>query len=161
MSKTITKIQIRQGDVYLESVADIPSGAVEVPIDEVRGVVLAEGEVTGHAHRIPRRYAAGKAAAFRTEENVRFMRVTAPISVPFRHEEHKTRCSMCQAFEIATHRVTSDFTKRGYLCDAHAASVTDIVALAEPGATDIPTGNYRVTIHAEYQPGELPRNVAD
>lgn len=25
----------------------------------------------------------------------------------------------------------------------------------------IPAGDYRVTIHAEYQPGELPRQVAD
>lgn len=31
----------------------------------------------------------------------------------------------------------------------------------EHGTIAIPPGNYRVSIHAEYQPGELPRQVAD
>jgi hypothetical protein len=45
--------QVRQGDVFIEAA---PDGAVteahkRVPKDK-RGVVLAEGEVTGHHHRI-------------------------------------------------------------------------------------------------------------
>ena len=40
----------RQGDVLLFRVAELPKGAVEV---ETKGdVILAYGEVTGHAHRI-------------------------------------------------------------------------------------------------------------
>ncbi len=42
---------IRQGDVVLTSVASIPKGAVAVPLDGKR-MVLAYGEVTGHAHAI-------------------------------------------------------------------------------------------------------------
>lgn len=41
---------IRQGDVLLISVSAIPAGAKDVTPDG--DVVLAYGEVTGHAHRI-------------------------------------------------------------------------------------------------------------
>src|SRR5438270_46682 len=37
----------RQGDLYIETVSTIPPGAVRLP-----DVVLAEGELTGHRHRI-------------------------------------------------------------------------------------------------------------
>jgi len=41
---------VRQGDVMLYKVTELPKGAVAV---EVKGdVILAHGEVTGHAHRI-------------------------------------------------------------------------------------------------------------
>lgn len=100
----------RQGDVLIVAVSKIPADAREVPRSK-RGVVLAEGEVTGHAHRIPSR----SAKLYRTEMDARFMRVTAPVAL--NHEEHST--------------------------------------------VKIPPGNYRVTIHTEYQPGELPRQVAD
>jgi hypothetical protein len=43
--------QIRQGDVLLVPVASLPAGCVEVPNDRGR-IVLAYGEVTGHAHAI-------------------------------------------------------------------------------------------------------------
>ena len=110
--ETMSKIpfQARQGDVFIEQVDGIPAGAAAIRADK-RGVVLAEGEVTGHAHRIPSRHA----KLYRTEADARFMRVTAPVAL--QHEEHST--------------------------------------------VAIPPGNYRVTIHAEYQPGELPRQVAD
>jgi len=44
-------MQARQGDVFLEKVSNMPSGAVEVKPD-AGDVVLAYGEVTGHKHRI-------------------------------------------------------------------------------------------------------------
>lgn len=161
-AKKKAPFQIRQGDVLLVA-EPIPEGARPIALDAERGLVLAEGEVTGHAHRIPHRHAAGTAAAFRTEEDARFMRVTAPV--PLRHEEHKTRCARCEAdgrFTLATARAEGEFAAGGYLCTEHAAaSDAPVVSLAEPGATDVPAGNYRVTIHAEYVPGELPRNVAD
>ena len=37
----------RQGDIYIESVSSIPEGAAEKP-----DTVLADGELTGHQHRI-------------------------------------------------------------------------------------------------------------
>lgn len=73
---------IRQGDVVLSLVNSIPSGAIEVPPEGNR-VVLAYGEVTGHAHAIyedidqVKIWAIGK---------VKYLEVMAPIML--RHEEH-------------------------------------------------------------------------
>jgi len=100
----------RQGDVLIVAVDTIPTST---PVNRAakQDLILQEGEVTGHAHRIASRHA----KLYRTEMDARFMRVTAPVSLT--HEEHKT--------------------------------------------VTIPPGDYRITIHAEYQPGELPRQVAD
>jgi len=46
----------RQGDVFIEPIPALPEGCAERPPQERRGElvhVLAEGEVTGHAHVIP------------------------------------------------------------------------------------------------------------
>lgn len=71
----------RQGDVLIVAVDDVPTGVEEVARGK-RGVVLAEGEVTGHAHRIPNR----AATLYRTELDARYLRVTAPVLL--KHEEH-------------------------------------------------------------------------
>lgn len=73
----------RQGDVLIIAVDAIPPDAKELPRDK-RGVVLAEGEVTGHAHRIPSR----AASLYRSEADARFMRVMGPAPVALQHEEH-------------------------------------------------------------------------
>jgi hypothetical protein len=49
--------QARQGDVFIEAVAALPEGAIEVPRDERGRVILALGEQTGHAHAIADRAA--------------------------------------------------------------------------------------------------------
>lgn len=46
-----TPTQYRQGDVYLTRIPTIPAGAAPRPLDQGR-VILAYGEVTGHAHQI-------------------------------------------------------------------------------------------------------------
>lgn len=102
----------RQGDVLIVAVDSIPDDATALARTK-RGVVLAEGEVTGHAHRIPSRHA----SLYRTETDARYLRVMGPAPVALRHEEHQT--------------------------------------------VELPPGNYRVSIHREYQPGELPRQVQD
>jgi len=102
----------RQGDVLIVSVDNIPEDVKEISRTK-RGVVLAEGEVTGHAHRIPSRHV----NLYRSETDARYLRVMGPAPVALRHEEHTT--------------------------------------------VKIPPGNYRVIIHQEYQPGELPRQVED
>lgn len=155
-------IQIRQGDVFVEYVDELPAAVTELPADPKRGVVLAEGEATGHAHRVPKRHA-GRIAQLRSETDARFLRVTAPV--PLRHEEHKTRCAICPAdaplaTSIATAKLESGYGRDAYRCATHAVGA-EVIALAEPGATVLPRGEARVTIHAEYQPGELPRQVAD
>ena len=48
----IVSFQARQGDVFIEAVATLPEGAIDVPRDERGRLILAAGENTGHAHAI-------------------------------------------------------------------------------------------------------------
>lgn len=73
----------RQGDVLICVIEAIPTNVSEVPRTE-RGVVLAEGEVTGHAHRIMSRHA----TLYRSETDARYMRVGGTAPVALGHEEH-------------------------------------------------------------------------
>ena len=72
---------IQQGDVLLVKVDSIPLEAIEKVRSE-RGIVLAEGEVTGHAHVITdhdvKMFVAGPMI---------FLSVTKPSKIL--HEEHK------------------------------------------------------------------------
>lgn len=73
---------IQQGDVLIQSVDEIPADAK--PIDRRAGkFVLAEGEVTGHAHVVT-----NKAAMLFDSNNVMFMAVTGTKPVTVKHEEH-------------------------------------------------------------------------
>ena len=45
------QVLVRQGDVLLLAVAGLPDGVQELAPDG-RGLVLAEGEATGHAHAV-------------------------------------------------------------------------------------------------------------
>lgn len=81
----------RQGDVFIMRIDEIPDGVRPVKRDGGR-VVLAYGEVTGHAHAI----SAPEADLFETftdgvetaEAADRFLRTLAPVSLS--HEEHDT-----------------------------------------------------------------------
>ena len=75
---------IRQGDVALVPVAALPEGLREVPRDRGR-LVLAYGEVTGHAHVID---APAEATLLTTEEGERFLRIVGSEHVMLVHEEH-------------------------------------------------------------------------
>lgn len=102
----------RQGDVLLiASNSERIDTMRAIPTADGADLIIQEGEITGHAHRMVSRHA----AMYRSETDQRYLRVTAPT--PLTHEEHR--------------------------------------------AIEIPPGVYRVTIHSEYQPGELPRQVAD
>lgn len=110
--KKIEKKMYRQGDVLIVAVDKMPDGAKELPRSK-RGVVLAEGEVTGHAHRITARHA----SLYRTEDDARYLRVGGSAGpAQLKHEEHKT--------------------------------------------VTLPKGDYRITIHHEYEP-EAIRRVED
>ena len=85
-------MQFRQGDVFVERVEDgeLPDGAVELARDNGR-VVLAYGEVTGHAHAIAER----TATLFSKPDNQdRWLVIGWADGVPegsaatIRHEEH-------------------------------------------------------------------------
>lgn len=154
----------RQGDVMIVAIDTIPDNATEVPRTD-RGVVLAEGEVTGHAHRIPSR----SAKLYRTEEDARYMRVTAgKMPAVLEHEEHKTACGHItghgvdddgDTYAISCSSLATYTDGSVYRCDDHRVQRTNTAIQA--GGTMIPPGDYRVSIHREYHPGELPRQVAD
>lgn len=73
---------LQQGDVLLKS-ASVPEGAREIPATG-RGYILAEGEATGHAHRIE-----DVAGVEFLEKDGRFYVVNMrPVTI--RHEEHKS-----------------------------------------------------------------------
>lgn len=76
------KIQemFRHGDVQLIRVAEIPAGA-QLCKDRK---VLADGEVTGHAHRVD------LGELFRTEDGKLYLRVEKLTKAKLTHEEHKT-----------------------------------------------------------------------
>ena len=73
---------VRQGDVLVLGVEAIPDDAKPVTRDRGR-VVLAYGEVTGHAHAI-----AARDATLLELDGERYLRVTAPVTLD--HEEHAT-----------------------------------------------------------------------
>lgn len=82
----MTKQQLwRQGDVLIERVTALPAGLVPVPRENGR-VILAHGEVTGHAHAV-----LGDVeflAADLAEMEERFLVVESEAQVV--HEEHDT-----------------------------------------------------------------------
>lgn len=79
---------IRHGDVLLVPVASVPAGAE--PVQRVRGrVVLAEGEVTGHAHAIEAEDVR-LVSAQEADELRMWLLVEAAEPVALTHEEHAT-----------------------------------------------------------------------
>src|SRR4051812_2964926 len=75
--------QFRQGDVLLRAVQMMPEQVFPVPSRGDR-VVLAEGELTGHAHA----FAAAEARLFREEESERLFLAVGKDGATLRHEEH-------------------------------------------------------------------------
>jgi hypothetical protein len=71
------KVEIVQGDVFLVR-SSIPNGVKRVA-REGRGYILAEGEVTGHAHVI-------NECEVYEKGGVLYIRITVPTEIT--HEEH-------------------------------------------------------------------------
>jgi hypothetical protein len=76
--------QIRQGDVQLQPVPALPAGCAEVQAQAGR-LVLALGEVTGHAHAVYD-HAPAKARLWHSRAGERYLEVMQPVTL--RHEEH-------------------------------------------------------------------------
>jgi hypothetical protein len=74
--------QIRQGDVLLIEVEQIPPGGQLVPRAGDGRVVLAYGEATGHAHAILEE----DVSMIEVDEGIRYLDVQADAVL--RHEEH-------------------------------------------------------------------------
>ena len=79
------RAQYRQGDVLLCAVDQIPPGAKRVPRDGDR-VVVAEGELTGHAHAFP----AKRVKLFRERQSQRSFLTIVEGGARLSHEEHGT-----------------------------------------------------------------------
>jgi hypothetical protein len=75
--------QYRHGDLLIEAVEAIPADAKCKP-----GLVLAEGEATGHAHRL-RTDDPADAKLFEGKDGTLYLTVRAP-ELPLVHEEHDT-----------------------------------------------------------------------
>ena len=83
----------RQGDVFIISVNNLPAGL------SGQRPILAEGEVTGHAHRIAD---PSTAQIFRGDAGL-FMQVTAD-SATIAHDEHQEVSVPTGAYEIRIQR---------------------------------------------------------
>lgn len=112
---------IRQGDVLLTPVANLPAGCTEVPLDKGR-IVLAYGEVTGHAHAIadhgqvvrePRQLGPGaaaeiaeaaiaraKARLLQAPNGQRYLEVHEPVNLT--HEEHTAHTITPGIYQVPT-----------------------------------------------------------
>ena len=73
--------QFRQGDVLIQKVASLPAGTK--PQKTTMDVILAEGEMTGHAHRITR---PNKKVRQHLHGAQLYLEVLKPVKV--QHEEH-------------------------------------------------------------------------
>ena len=80
--KRATPRMVRQGDVLLVAVEAIPDDAVEQPRDESGRIMLAHGEVTGHAHALHET----SVTLLRAANQGVFLRVLEPSNLV--HEEH-------------------------------------------------------------------------
>ena len=72
----------RHGDVLVVAASELPEGAELVKPDP-RGIVLAEGEATGHAHTMP-------AATTKAYELDGIMWIVVDEPTPLSHQEHDT-----------------------------------------------------------------------
>jgi hypothetical protein len=90
-----TKIQIRQGDVFVES-RRIPKDAEPVQADGEL-VILARGEATGHHHSVPEAHAAMLARGAE-----RFLRVRSGTEL--RHQEHAPIALPGGSYEVTIQR---------------------------------------------------------
>lgn len=93
----------RQGDVFLRKVAKTPSNLKKVARDRGR-LILAYGEVTGHAHVIDA--PAAEATLLTDEQNRRFLNLVT--EAPLVHEEHATITLPPGDYEVIRQREWSD-----------------------------------------------------
>lgn len=78
---------IRQGDVALVRVREIPKGAVEQAATGKK-IILAFGEATGHHHRFEFLDTTQNVRLYVAHDGARYLDVSAPSDL--KHEEHST-----------------------------------------------------------------------
>lgn len=93
---------LRQGDILLVPIDQVPSGLAEIPRDEEGRIVLAEGEATGHLHAIDAPEATFLAADVADIEQ-RFLEIEGE-AVELTHPEHDTVHLEPGAYEVRRQR---------------------------------------------------------
>lgn len=94
---------IRQGDVWLYPVEiDPPRKSTFIPRTRGQGVVLAEGEATGHAHRIREKNA--RLHKIIGQPGRRILNITGTTPVNLVHEEHETLTIPPGRYEVRIQR---------------------------------------------------------
>ena len=124
--------QARQGDVFLRRIDKLPENLQEIPRERGK-VVLAHGEVTGHAHAI-------------SEAHVMHYRVDPAMEVKAEANGMRTKL-----------RAAGNLAPSSYLVvENQPASLLH----EEHEGIQIPPGTYEIRRQREYDENEL-RNVAD
>ena len=80
-------VHLQQGDVALERICKLPSNLTPVKADK-RGIVLAEGEQTGHHHRIEYQFTP-LVELLEAKDGTRFLVNKGDKPVSLVHEEHQ------------------------------------------------------------------------
>lgn len=88
----------RQGDVLIQKVSDIPKDAQPVDWSKEGRVILAYGEVTGHAHAL----SLMMASMFQTEAGARY--IETKNGAELTHEEHATITPEPGVYEVVQQR---------------------------------------------------------
>jgi hypothetical protein len=88
----------RQGDVLVRRVDSMPTAVKKVDWKKEGRVILAYGEVTGHAHALDMSFA----TMFQTEEGQRFINVIEGAALS--HEEHATVTPQPGVYEVIQQR---------------------------------------------------------
>lgn len=90
------EFQARQGDVFVRRAKAVPVAAALMEAEAGR-VILAHGEVTGHAHAL----SAERVKMFRDDGLARsFITVQGGAPAPLQHEEHGTVALAAGDYEV-------------------------------------------------------------
>lgn len=108
MGRSNQRRLIRQGDVLLIPIEAAPMNVTAVERDQ-RGLVLAEGEATGHAHRI-----LDESATLVTSEQAAelYLLVHGTDPVELIHDEHDTLLVPLGAYRVVRQREYAPETPR-------------------------------------------------
>lgn len=103
--KSKENVIYRQGDVLIERIPSLPIGLKNIPRENGR-VVLAHGEVTGHAHAIYEKevgHFSGEAKDADGLAGVTFLEVRAAMAA-LTHEEHSKIPLPCGFYRVTRQR---------------------------------------------------------
>jgi hypothetical protein len=106
----------RQGDVLLRRVATLPDGCSPLPREDGR-IILAHGEVTGHAHAIEA--PADEATLLSAADNARFLQLVRDVEVV--HEEHAPIPLPAGLYEVIRQREWTDAAADAAAAASHVA----------------------------------------